>query len=334
MRVLLYLVIFMTLADAGLFAAWWEQGYFEQPGPARAETDLIVKPRSGLAIIAAQLQKAGAVDDALRFRASVMVRGKYAQLKAGEYGFPAHASEAQIMDMMIAHKVVEHRITIAEGLTADMAVALVNADPFLTGAAPVVPEGSLLPETYLFERGTTRAEILARMHKAQEVLLAGLWPKRKEGLPFVSVDDALKLASIVEKETALASERPRVAAVYVNRLKSRMKLEADPTIIYGLTKGVALGHGLRQSELATPNPFSTYQIEGLPPTPICNPGRSAIAAVLNPSDSDEFYFVADGSGGHVFAKTKAEQEKNVAQWRKLENQAKSAHSDPQLLRLR
>src|SRR5205814_619264 len=158
------------------------------------------------------------------------------------------------------------------------------------------------PETYLFELGTSRAQLVARMRKAQETLLAQLWPGRKENLPFHSVDDALKLASIVEKETSIAAERPHVAAVYINRLKHGMKLDADPTIIYGLTKGVALGHSIRQSEMQVPNAYSTYQNDGLPPTPICNPGKSSIAAVLMPDDSADLYFVADGSGGHVFAR--------------------------------
>src|SRR5205085_8398633 len=165
--------------------------------------------------------------------------------------------------------------------------------------------------------------MIARMHKAQENLLAHLWPASKSGLPFDTIDDALKLASIVEKESAVASERPHIAAVYINRLKRGMKLEADPTIVYGLTKGIALGDGLRQSEIQTPNPYSSYQIDGLPPTPICNPGRVAIAAVLNPDDSPDLYFVADGTGGHVFARTKSEHEQNVAKWRVLEQQAKS-----------
>jgi UPF0755 protein len=150
---------------------------------------------------------------------------------------------------------------------------------------------------------------------------------RQSGLPFQTVDDALKLASIVEKETKIPAERPHVAAVYINRLRNRMKLEADPTIIYGLTKGVPLGHGITQVELQTPNPYSTYQIDGLPPTPICNPGRDSIAAVLNPADSADLYFVADGTGGHVFARTKAEHEQNVARWRLLQQQAKSVHTD-------
>ena len=319
MRVFLSLIVMIALIAAAVAgAAWWEEGYFVQAGPSASGAVLIVKPGSGLKAIADALEQAGVVENAALFRLGVMRRGKTAQLKAGEYGFPAHASEALAMDMLVSRKVIEHRITLPEGLTSDAAVALVNADPVLTGEVPVVPEGSLLPETYLFERGATRAEILARMHKAQETLLAASWPKRKEGLPYASVEDAVKLASIVEKETAIASERPRIAAVFVNRLKNGMKLESDPTIIYGLTKGAPLGHPLLQSELQMPNPYSTYQIDGLPPTPICNPGKDAIAAVLNPSDTGELFFVADGSGGHAFAKTAAEHARNVAQWRRLQ----------------
>jgi UPF0755 protein len=319
MRAFFSLILIIALAaGAAVGVAWWEDRYYLQAGPAVSEKNVVVKPRSGLNAIAEALAGAGVVDNALLFRVAVIRRGRTAQLKAGEYVFPPHASEAQVTDMLVAHKTVEHRITIAEGLTSDAAVALVKADPVLTGSVPVVPEGSLLPETYLFERGTTRAELIARMHQAQEKLFAEIWPKRKEGLPFMTQDDALKLASIVEKETAVPSERPRIAAVFINRLKAGMKLESDPTIIYGLTKGMPLGHPLRQSELATPNPYSTYQIAALPPTPICNPGRSAIAAVLNPADTNELYFVADGSGGHAFASNIAEHQKNVAQWRQLQ----------------
>ena len=319
MRIFLSLVLVVALiAGAIAGAAWWEEQYFAQAGPSPSPQTLIITPRSGLTVIAGALARAGVVGNALLFRVGVLRRGHGAQLKAGEYAFPPHASEAQIMDMLITHKVLGHRITIAEGLTSDMAVALIKADPVLVGDVPVVPEGSLLPETYIFERGTTRAELLQRMHQAQEKLLAALWPKRKDGLPYMAQEDALKLASIVEKETAIPAERPHVTSVFINRLNRGMKLESDPTIIYGLTKGVPLGHALRQSELATPNPYSTYQIAGLPPTPICNPGRDAIAAVLNPADTDDLYFVADGSGGHVFAKTMAEHAKNVAQWRKVQ----------------
>ncbi len=322
-------IVLIVLAAASIAgAAWWENNYFVQAGPAPAQTVLVIAPGSGLNRIADALRQAGVVGNGLLFRVGIMRRGRTAQLKAGEYAFPAHASEAQVMDMLVMRKVLEHRLTIPEGLTSDAAVALIKADPTLTGEVPVVPEGSLLPETYLFERGTTRSELLARMHKAQETLLALLWPKRKEGLPLTSQEDALKLASMVEKETGIPAERPRIAAVFVNRLQSGMKLESDPTIIYGLTKGAPLGHPLRQSELAMPNPYSTYQIAGLPPTPISNPGRDAIQAALNPPDSQELYFVANGTGGHVFAKTAAEHQRNVAQWRKIEQQSSAVELRP------
>jgi UPF0755 protein len=224
--------------------------------------------------------------------------------------------------MMVRGDVIQHPLTIAEGLTVDMAMDLVRANANLSGPMPPTPpEGSLLPETYLFQRGTPRVEIVARMRRAQEQLMQDLWPKRKAGLPYETPEEALILASIVEKETAIAAERPRIAAVFVNRLRIGMRLESDPTIIYGLTRGRPLGRGILRSELARPNPYSTYQIPGLPPTPIANPGRESIAAVLNPPDTTELYFVADGSGGHVFATNFAEHTRNVAAWRRIERQA-------------
>jgi UPF0755 protein len=314
---LLLIVLAVVLAGA---AVWWEDRSFNAAGPAENETVVTVRTGSGARAIASVLSDAGVINRPLLFRIGVMRRGQTTALKAGEYAFPAGASMAQVMDMLVQHKVLMHRITIAEGLTSDMALAIVNADPVLEGPASTATEGTLLPETYVFERGTTRAEIVGRMREAQEKLIAELWAKRKEGLPIQSVEDAIKLASIVEKETGLPAERPRIAAVFVNRLKMGMKLESDPTIIYGLSKGVPLGHPLRQSELDTPNPYSTYQISGLPPTAICNPGRDSIAAVLNPPDSEDLFFVADGSGGHAFAKTGAEHARNVAQWRRIERE--------------
>ena len=327
MRIAFALLFVAIIAAAGVVgAAIWEPGYFVSPGPAAARTVVIINPHSGALAIAGRLSRAGVVRSGILFQAAVILRGKSTQLKAGEYGFPAHASEATVMDMILMHKVIEHRITIPEGFTSEMAVALLQGEHALTGNAPEIPEGTLLPETYLFELGTSRSQIIERMHKAQTELLEKLWPMRRPDLPFQTVDEVLKLASIVEKETAIPAERPHVAAVYINRLRNRMKLEADPTIIYGLTKGAALGHGITQVELQTPNPYSTYQIDGLPPTPICNPGRDSIAAVLMPADSPDLYFVADGSGGHVFARTKAEHEQNVARWR-LQQQAKSVHTN-------
>ena len=315
-RNLLLLIVIASLAVGG--ALWWEDQNFYAPGPSQRETVVIIRPGGGAGAIASSLLEAGVIERPLLFRIGVRRRDRTTQLKAGEYAFSAGASMAQVMDMLVEHKVLMHRITVAEGLTSDMALAILNADPVLEGQVSRAQEGTLLPETYVFERGTTRAEILDRMRESQKKLIEELWPKRKEGLPIQSVEDALKLASIVEKETGLAEERPRIAAVFVNRLKMGMKLESDPTIIYGLTKGEPLGHPLRQSELETPNPYSTYQITGLPPTPICNPGRDSIAAVLNPPDSDDLFFVANGTGGHAFARTNAEHERNVAQWRRIE----------------
>jgi UPF0755 protein len=322
MRVFLILLFLVAVVGAGIFgAARWEARNFAAPGPLQAESVVIVEQGSSLRAVASTLEGAGVVKNAFLYRIGVMRRGLTAVLQAGEYAFPAHASMAEATDMLIHGKVVEHRITIAEGLTAEAALAVITADPVLSGeAAPAPEEGSILPETYLFRRGTTRGEMLARMHEAQTALLAELWPKRKAGLPLQAPEEAVKLASIVEKETGEASERPRIAAIFVNRLKNGMKLESDPTIIYGLTGGAALGHPLRQSELAKSNPFSTYQIAGLPPTPICNPGKDAIAAVLNPPDSSELFFVADGTGGHAFAKTAAEHRRNVAKLRSIERE--------------
>jgi UPF0755 protein len=323
-KLLLLAILILAAAGAAAGALVWEQTNFLAQGPASSETVVMIAPGRSVRAVADDLAKAGVVSSGTLFRLGVLRRGKTGALKAGEYAFPAGVSMADAMSMLVERKVVQHRITIAEGLTSDAAVALVDADLVLTGASTTTPEGSLLPETYLFERGTTRAEILARMHKAQQDLMSDLWSKRKEGLPVATPEDALKLASIVEKETGVKSERPRVAAVFVNRLRSHMRLESDPTIIYGLSKGVPLGHPLRQSELETPNPYSTYQIDGLPPTAICNPGKDAIAAVLNPPDSNELFFVADGNGGHVFAKTATEHQRNVAQLRRRERERNTA----------
>jgi UPF0755 protein len=321
------IVLFIVVVVAGLAAFWWEDNNFSAPGPATAATTVIVEPGSGLSQIAGELEKAGVVEDAFLFRAGVMRRGQTASLKAGEYAFPPQVSMARVMEMLVEHEAIEHKITVAEGLTSDMATALVNADTVLVGPPATAPEeGAILPETYLFERGTTRAQLMARMVKSRTDALTQLWAKRQAGLPFKTPQEALIMASIVEKETGVPQERGRVARVLINRLQRGIKLEADPTIIYGLTKGVPLGHPLRVSELNKPNPYSTYQIVGLPPGPICNPGRDAIAATLNPPPSNELFFVADGSGGHAFAVTLAEHEKNVAHWRRLQNTRAQAQS--------
>jgi UPF0755 protein len=281
---------------------------------------VLIVPGDGVAGIAQKLARSGAIANAELFKWGVRLRGEAPQLKAGEYALPPHASLADIAGILMSGKSLQHKLTAAEGLTSDMIYQLVKNDPELQGdAGGVPPEGSLLPETYLFTRGTTRAEIIRRMERAQAKFLDTHWDLRSADLPFDSPAEALILASIVEKETALPDERRHIAAVFVNRLRRGMKLQSDPTIIYGLTKGYPLGRGIRESELTRATPFNTYVIDGLPPTPICNPGKDSIAAVLAPAVSNDLYFVADGTGGHVFSDNIAEHERNVAKWRQIEN---------------
>lgn len=317
------------LAVLGLivFGAWkWEDSHFRAPGPAPSQTVVMVTPGQGLSTISHKLVKAGVVNSARLFELGVWLRHNQSALKAGEYAIQAHASEVQIMDLLVSGKSIQHKITAAEGLTSQMIYNLVKADPVLVGDAGAVPaEGTLLPETYLFTRGVTRKDMLTRMASAQKKLLDELWSKRTKDLPFTTRAQALVLASIVEKETSLPAERRHIAAVFENRLRKGMLLQSDPTIIYGLTKGYPLGRGIRQSELTKATPYNTYVVAGLPPTPICNPGRDSIAAVLNPAQSDDLYFVADGTGGHAFAATMADHARNVVKWRHIEKQDKQKH---------
>ncbi len=318
-----FIILLLAAIVAGAFL--WERANFAAPGPAPQESVVLIKPGAHLSAISQQLADAGAIANPVIFRLGVQMRGQGSALKAGEYAIPAHASMADIMAILASGKSIEHKLTAAEGLTSRMIYDQVKADPVLTGDAGAVPaEGTLLPETYLFTRGTTRAELLARMAEAQKKLLAKLWPGRAKDLPFTTEHDAIVLASIVEKETALPEERRHIAAVFENRLRLGMKLQSDPTIIYGITKGYPLGRGIRESELNGATAYNTYVIAGLPPTPICNPGKDAIAAVLNPESSKDLYFVADGTGGHVFSASIAEHRRNVAKWRRIEKASEPA----------
>jgi UPF0755 protein len=309
-------VLFLIVLGAGAFFA--EQFNFFRPGPSTHETFVLIHPHETSTSIAQQLQKSGVIDNVLLFRLGVRVRNLQSELKAGEYQIPAGASMADVVGILKSGKSIQHKITAAEGLTSQMIYDIVVHDPVLTGdAGPVPPEGSLLPETYLFTRGVTRKEMLDRMAEAQRKFLALQWPARAPDLPLKTKNQVLTLASIVEKETALPEERRHIASVFVNRLNLGMKLQSDPTIIYGITKGYPLGRRIRESEITAATPYNTYAIAGLPPGPICNPGKDAIAAVLNPEQSNDLYFVANGKGGHVFSATMAEQEKNVAAWRKI-----------------
>jgi UPF0755 protein len=309
-----------------LLAGAAEALYFGSGPNARngaASTSVVLAPGSGVSGIGQSLEKAGVIRSRFLFMAAATVTGAARQLKAGEYAFPSRAALATVLDTIRAGKVVRHVVTIPEGLTSKAAVEILNGTAELTGLAKAPAEGALLPETYEVTRGEDRAAVLNRMVLARDKLLADLWESRAKGLPYRSPDEAVILASIVEKETAKPSERPLIAAVFVNRLEKGMRLESDPTVIYGLTSGAPLGHGLRVSELASDTPYNTYRISGLPPTPIANPGRASLEAALDPAPSEALYFVADGAGGHVFADTLDAHLRNFARWRAIE-QARAA----------
>jgi UPF0755 protein len=290
------------------------------PGPRAANgqsTSVILERGTGVRGIARTLKRSHVIRSQGLFIVMAKLAGG-ARLKAGEYAIDSGESMARIMSDLRAGRVVRHFITIPEGWTSEMAVNAVNASPLLTGQTATPPEGAILPETYEVQRGEARNDVMQRMETARDKLLAELWAHRKPGLPLGSPEEAVILASIVEKETALPAERPRIAAVFENRLKAGMRLESDPTVIYGISKGLPLGRGLTIGDLASPSPYNTYQASGLPPTPIANPGRAALEAVLDPPQTDELYFVANGSGGHSFASTYEQHQENVAHWRRIE----------------
>jgi UPF0755 protein len=291
---------------------------FEAPGPLAQETTVVVPRGAGLSTISEDLAAAGVVSDPLLFSLGVRLFGDARALQAGEYAFAAGSSMREAADLLASGRTVVHRLTVPEGLTsAEVVDLLAAADPLTGEIAAVPPDGSLLPETYHFHRGDSRDSVLERMRQSMDEALAELWAKRQENLPLQSPEEALTLASIIEKETGVDSERPLVASVFVNRLRKGMPLQSDPTVVYRITGGKApLGRSLTRGDLAAPTPYNTYQIAGLPPGPIANPGRAALEAAVNPAESDYFYFVAAGDGGHAFARTLNEHNANVAKWRK------------------
>jgi UPF0755 protein len=294
---------------------------FFGPGPpARhgTSTTAVLRAGAGLPEIAADLRRAGVIGSDTLFILAAEVSGAARKLKAGEYAFASRTSLSSVMAAIAEGRVVRHFITVPEGVTSEQVMETLMRADFLAGVAPAPPEGSVLPETYEALRGDDRSAVLRRMIEARDRLLGSLWAHRRAGLPYRSPEEAVILASIVEKETARPDERPRIAAVFLNRLKAGMPLQSDPTVIYGLTGGRPLGHGIRVSELASQTPYNTYRIVGLPPTPIGNPGRASLAAVLDPPRTDELYFVANGTGGHAFSTTLAEHQQNVARWRAIE----------------
>lgn len=298
------------------------------PGP-KADTEVTFARGMSVSAMGRELQAKHVIHSSLLFRVTAKLRGHTKGIQAGTYMFPANASLLAVLTQIEQGKVEQTYVTIPEGKTSAQAVRILMATQALTGDVDVPPEGSVLPESYLYQRGESRQAVLDRMLDAGRKTVDELWPKRAKGLPFATKEDAVILASVVERETGLASERPRVAAVFVNRLRKGMRLESDPTVIYGISHGEPLGRGLLKSEIETRTPWNTYLISGLPVTPIANPGRASIAAVLNPAPTQDLYFVADGTGGHVFAATYEEHLVNVAHWRQVEGQV-SQYSTPAL----
>ncbi|MFP5468997.1 MAG: endolytic transglycosylase MltG [Alphaproteobacteria bacterium] len=306
-------------------AAWhWTQTWLNSPGPHRTEVIIDLPKGASLARIAARLENAGVIDQPVMFRTAAILSGNARQLKAGEYAFAPEASPRMILGKITTGDILQHQISIAEGLSAHEILALVATTEPLSGTMPPPPpEGSLLPETYNFPRGESRTALIARMQEAQKLLLANVWAKRDEQIPLATPEDALILASIVEKETGIAAERPLIAGVFYNRLRLGMALQSDPTVVYARDKGAPNDAPISRADLAIESPFNTYKRPGLPPAPIANPGRAALEAVLHPGDTDALYFVADGNGGHSFAASLDEHNKNVARLRAREKQQKN-----------
>ena len=316
--------IVFALAVAVVAIATWAalEGHrrFTRPGPLAEATNVVIAKGSGLEAIARQLAAAGVVPDPYSFVIGAKLR--QVTLKAGEYAFPAHVTPRDAMAMMADGRTVVHKLTIAEGLTVRQVLQEVEEAEYLAGTVSRKPaEGSLLPETWHLSRDDSRDEVVARMEKSMRQMLDQAWAGRAPDLPLTSKEQVLVLASIVERETGVKSERPLVAAVFLNRLRLGMRLQSDPTVIYGVSgKLGVLDRPISRADLDNPHPWNTYVHDGLPPTPIANPGRASIEAVLNPAKSDALYFVADGTGGHVFARTLDEHNRNVAKWRKIERE--------------
>ena len=333
---------FLTLLVIGLVVVGGVLLYgvsqFYGNGPAPADTVFRVEAGNGLGTTAQRLEEQGLISNRYVFQLGGRALERQAMLKAGDFTIPAGASMADILKELTEGNPLRYAVVVPEGWTSWEAVQRINGDSNLVGEITALPpEGSLLPGSYDYLPGDTRQSVIDKMQAAMQAQLAEIWAARNPDLPLETPEEMLVLASIVEKETGVASERPQVAAVFVNRLREGMRLQSDPTIIYGITNGQAsLGRGLRRSEIEAKTPFNTYQIDGLPPTPIANPGAEALRAVANPDSHDYLYFVAKGpvpSDGHAFAETYAEHQRNVARWREIEREvAAQAEADAQAAR--
>ena len=312
----------VVLGAAGF---WWAASEYKKPGPLQQSAIVDIKSGANVGDISDMLFLAQVIDNPIVFTYSAIVLGKHRDLKAGEYEFPPQVSMREAMDQVMAGDIIQRRVTVREGLTSHEILALLSGltDIQQTPIVPV-PEGTLLPETYNYKNSESTADVVNRMESAMTKTIDELWETRAPNLPFTTKQEALTLASIVEKETGVPEERKRVAGVFINRLRQGIALQTDPTVIYAITKGKhknegkgPLGRRLLSKDLEIDSPYNTYKYAGLPPGPIANPGRASIEAVLNPEEHNFIYFVADGSGGHIFAATLEEHNKNVAEWRKI-----------------
>ena len=317
LKILLLNICGLSLLAVGVGVWFFFQ--FKNPGPLEKEVSIVIERGIGIDAISRKLHRVGVLERPIVLRVAARIFNNYKNLKAGEYEFTLGISPEGILNLLQSGKTVVRRVTLAEGLsTMEILLLLQNTEGLQGTVFPIPGEGSLLPETYHFSFGDNRQDIVQRMAIAMRGLVASLWLKRMPNLPLLTPDEAVVLASIVEKETALSSERSRVAAVFINRIRKGMRLQSDPTVIYGLTKGAGpLGRKLTRSDLKFSTSYNTYLIRGLPPSPISSPGSASLQAVMHPAQTDDLYFVADGQGGHLFAKSLKEHNRNVAQWRKM-----------------
>jgi len=311
-------------------AYYYGKKTLEAPGPLQQDKTVVIPSRAGMTDIADVLQHEGVIDsNRWAFIGAVLALKARSELKPGEYAFQKNASLRDVIGTIVEGKVVQHSVTLPEGLTSEQIVARLTDNDLFTGTIREIPrEGTMLPETYKFPRGTTREQVIQRMQAAQKRLVAEIWEHRSPDVPLKSPEQLVTLASIVEKETGKADERSRVAAVFANRLQKKMKLQSDPTIIYGLVGGKGtLGRPIKRSEINQPSPYNTYVIDGLPPGPIANPGRASLEAAANPARTRDLFFVADGTGGHAFSESLDAHQKNVAKLRAMEKQTQNDRAE-------
>ncbi len=330
LNAMMTLLVILSLGVGGLF--FYAKLQYDKTGPLDHSTVLVIPKGEGVNAIAGRLEREGVISDRRLFVASVFYFKAQNKLKYGEYQIRKNATMREVLDTLVEGRSILHDVTIPEGFTSWQVAERLNSNKVLKGEiAEIPPEGGLLPETYRFSRGSTRLEMIERMQAEQRKFLSKVWATRAPNLPFKSPREAVILASIVEKETGRADERDRVAAVFINRLRKGMRLQSDPTIIYGLSEGRGtLGRPILRSEIEGATPYNTYQVAGLPPTAISNPGRASVEAVLRPAKTDALYFVADGTGGHVFASRLAVHNQNVARWRVIEREIRAREKEGRL----